>query len=295
MKILVAVDGSTYSAAAAKFVRGLPTPEPAEVRLVTVINPPDVALSTSTEMWYPQYIEHQQEYAEETLQAVAETFRDSEVSVDRRIAQGHIGHAIVDEAQQMGADLVVVGAKGHTAIGRIVLGSVSDYVATHAACSVVVIRPRESGNDDVRHRVVIAYDGTPPSETAVQEFAALNWSDLEEVRVLTASPKLEVFREDILSSILEEAARRRTEARRTAEAGAATLADRGWKVSHDSIEVEHVGEGLLEAADAFGGDLIVVGDAQRGRLTRWLMGSTSRYVLRHAGQSVWIARHPREA
>ena len=291
MKVLIAVDGSTYAAAAAKFVRGLPVTTTLEVSLVTVINPPDVALSTSTEMWYPQYVEHQHEFAEEALTRIAEIFQDSDIPVDRKISQGHIGHAIIDHAERIQADMIVVGAKGHTAVGRILLGSVSDYVATHAACSVVVIRPREQDNDEIRHRVSIAFDGTPPSQTAMDEFASFDWSGLEQIQVIAASPKLEVFREDILSTIMEEGARRRTEARRTATAGAEQLQSHGWKVTPETIETEHIGEGILESADAFGSDLVVVGDAGRGTLTRLLLGSTSRYILRHAQQSVWIVRH----
>ncbi len=291
MKVLLAVDGSTHSAAAARFVRGLPAKTPLDVTLVTIINPPDVALSTSTEMWYPQYVEHQQEYAQEALARIAETFQDSDIQLEQQIAQGHIGHAIVDQAERVKADLVVVGAKGHTAIGRILLGSVSDYVATHAACSVAVVRPREENEDEVRHKVSIAYDGTPPAQSAMDEFAQFDWSGLEQIQVVTASPKLEVFREDILSSIMEEGARRRTEALRTAKAGAEKLRALGWNVTHESIEAEHIGEGILEATDNFGSDLIVVGDAGRGTLTRLLLGSTSRYVLRHAQQSVWVVRH----
>lgn len=295
MKVLIAVDGSNFSAAAAKFVRGLPAEKPIEATLVTVVNPPDVALSTSTEMWYPQYLEHQQQFAEEALEGIAQTFNDTDLLVDRKVVHGHIGHAIIDHSDQIGADLIVVGAKGHSAVGRILLGSVSDYVATHASCSVVVIRPREQHDDSIRHKVSIAFDGTPPAQSALDEFAQFDWSGLEQIQVVTASPKLEVFREDILSSIMEEGARRRTEALRTAKQGAEHLQARGWNVVHQSVEAEHIGEGILEAADTHGSDLIVVGDAGRGTITRLLLGSTSRYVLRHAEQSVWVVRHRKEA
>jgi len=294
MKVLIAVDGSEHSKAAAQFARDLPSPQPLEVTLLMVINPPDMALSSSAEMWYPQYVEHQQEYAEETLKQISDLFADSSVKSEAHITQGHIGNAVVDYAETMGAELVVVGAKGHSAIGRILLGSVSDYVATHAPVSVVVIRPRQGDATAHPRKVAIAYDGSKPSEVALDEFSKFDWSADEEVHVITASPKLEVFREDILSSVMEEGARRRSEALRVAKSGADRLAGHGWTVTPKMLEAEHIGEGILEAAGAVGSDLIVLGDARRGALTRLFLGSTSRYVLRHAEQSVWIARKPKE-
>jgi nucleotide-binding universal stress UspA family protein len=52
---------------------------------------------------------------------------------------GHPGGAIVAEAAARGADLVVVGSRGLTALERIVLGSVSTYVLHHAPCDVLVV------------------------------------------------------------------------------------------------------------------------------------------------------------
>ncbi len=49
---------------------------------------------------------------------------------------------ILDEANQWGADLIVLGSHGHRGITRFLLGSVSEAVATHARCSVDVIRKR---------------------------------------------------------------------------------------------------------------------------------------------------------
>ncbi len=49
-------------------------------------------------------------------------------------------HVIVDEANTWGADLIVVGAYGHGALERFVLGSVPQAVVHHAKCSVEIVR-----------------------------------------------------------------------------------------------------------------------------------------------------------
>ena len=54
------------------------------------------------------------------------------------LREGHPGKVLVDEAED--ADLLVVGSRGHGEVVGVLLGSVSEYCATHAACAVVVVR-----------------------------------------------------------------------------------------------------------------------------------------------------------
>jgi nucleotide-binding universal stress UspA family protein len=56
------------------------------------------------------------------------------------------------------------------------------------------------------------------------------------------------------------------------------------------IEHEHIGNGLVNFAKDNQCDLIVVGEKPQSTLGRALLGSVSRFVLRHAPCSVWIAR-----
>ena len=54
---------------------------------------------------------------------------------------GDAGEAIVEAAEAESADLIVVGTHERGAVGRLFLGSVSDYVVRHARCPVMVVRP----------------------------------------------------------------------------------------------------------------------------------------------------------
>jgi universal stress protein A len=58
------------------------------------------------------------------------------------------GHAIVDAATRVKADLIAMGTHGRTGLARLVLGSVAEYVVRHAPCPVVTIRaaPAESNS-----------------------------------------------------------------------------------------------------------------------------------------------------
>ncbi|TWT97468.1 universal stress protein [Neorhodopirellula pilleata] len=321
MKVLLAVDGSVHAAAATEFLSRFPLPRPISIEVMTVVNPPDVVVTAQSEMWYPQFIEHQEELAATTLERAKEllsrsseklnssvNLSDGDASISTHRTLGHIGHTIVDRAAEGGFDLIVVAAKGHSAFERVLLGSVSDYVATHAQCSVLVVRPPidpqteasdENAQSDITggelRTITVAVDQRDVSAIMVDHLCRYPFNQDQHFNVVTASVKLEVFREDILASTMEEAARRRTEAKQTAEAAADRLrhcdgAQCEHNVSSDSIEVEHVGEGLVQYAQLHDSDLVVLGDSQRGAISRFLLGSTSRYVLRHVNCSVLIVR-----
>jgi nucleotide-binding universal stress UspA family protein len=62
---------------------------------------------------------------------------DDVVRVRQRVLRGHPARALLDAAE--GADLLVVGCRGHGGFAGMLLGSVSQHVAAHAACPVVVV------------------------------------------------------------------------------------------------------------------------------------------------------------
>jgi nucleotide-binding universal stress UspA family protein len=62
------------------------------------------------------------------------------VAVSFLIWEGEPGESIVDAAIAERADLIVVGSHGRGAVGRFLIGSVSDHVVRHAPCPVLVVR-----------------------------------------------------------------------------------------------------------------------------------------------------------
>lgn len=68
--------------------------------------------------------------------------RDLGVRVTFLVWDGEPGPSIVAAAASEQADMVIVGSHGRGAVGRLVLGSVSDHVVRHAPCAVLVVRAR---------------------------------------------------------------------------------------------------------------------------------------------------------
>jgi nucleotide-binding universal stress UspA family protein len=70
--------------------------------------------------------------------AVKEALGDEATAVVRRVAEGHPVRVLLDAAA--GAEMLVVGSRGHGGFAGMLLGSVSEHVVAHAPCAVVVIR-----------------------------------------------------------------------------------------------------------------------------------------------------------
>ncbi len=62
------------------------------------------------------------------------------LAVKTHVEQGLAGRCLVDTADAVHASLLVVGARGHGEVTGLLIGSVSEYVATHAKCPVVIVR-----------------------------------------------------------------------------------------------------------------------------------------------------------
>jgi nucleotide-binding universal stress UspA family protein len=151
MKILLAVDGSPYSDEAVKEVARRPWPEHSKVRVISVVEPP---VPPPPEVWPigvdPEAIAGTDEWLRKRArEAVAEAARMLEEGVDktlqitREVLTGSPRQAILFESEAWLADLIVVGSHGYGFWERVVLGSVSQAVATHAQCSVEIVKRRK--------------------------------------------------------------------------------------------------------------------------------------------------------
>jgi nucleotide-binding universal stress UspA family protein len=146
MKILIAVDGSTYSDAAVEEVIRRPWPPHSEVKIITAVETPMI-VGIGLEPWPVNYYEELTKTAREAASTVVDkTIRklneasDKTLKISHEIISGPASQVIVDEAERWGADLIVMGSRGLGAWNRLLLGSVSSVVVHHAKCSVEIVR-----------------------------------------------------------------------------------------------------------------------------------------------------------
>ena len=148
MKVLLATDGSGCSVLAARSIAERPWPSGAEIRILSVVElglstfqaflePPFVD-SSAMEMLRADAMKHSQDAILAAEQIVTGTGLKASTTVSVLVESPK--QIILDEASHWNADLIVVGSHGRRGINRFLLGSVSEAVATHAECSVEVIR-----------------------------------------------------------------------------------------------------------------------------------------------------------
>jgi nucleotide-binding universal stress UspA family protein len=133
-RIACGVDGSDASAETAAFAARIAAATGAELRVLHVI---PVFRGHDTE-WTLGDDDPSPPELEPAIGAIAEVG----VSPIREMAMGRPEHALVKTSQRDGTDLLVVGHRGVSGVRRALLGSVSEYCAHHAPCSVLIARPR---------------------------------------------------------------------------------------------------------------------------------------------------------
>lgn len=151
MKILLAIDGSEQSEAGVDEVVNRHFPADTEVRVISVVEPPYYPTAypwNGDDMeFYDRLKTSAREMAEAvTVKAAAKIRADEEnrqLIITTDVISGSPKEVILEEAEKFGADLIVVGSHGHGMVERFLLGSVSNAVALHAACSVEIVRSRK--------------------------------------------------------------------------------------------------------------------------------------------------------
>jgi nucleotide-binding universal stress UspA family protein len=153
MKILLATDGSDCSKAAVNSVAERPWPEGSEVKIISAIEIPYVP---TTEAWvlpdryYDELEVAVKAQAETAIKDAVEQIksgRTAELKVIGEVRSGSAKDVILDEAEKWNADLIVLGSHGYSGLQRFLLGSVSQAVATHAHCSVEIVRGRTQSDN----------------------------------------------------------------------------------------------------------------------------------------------------
>lgn len=147
MKIILATDGSPFSVAMVKDFAHWTLPINTEVKIISVYEADrlmNVAPMGVLTEYYDDADINSLQFAEKSVAAAAEIIRNKnpELSVLTGAIEGVPKTVIVDEAEKFGADLIVLGSHGYGLVERLLLGSVSQWVALHAKCSVEIVRKK---------------------------------------------------------------------------------------------------------------------------------------------------------
>jgi nucleotide-binding universal stress UspA family protein len=141
--IVVGTDGSETAGTAVKEAIELAKVVGASVNVVCAFEPVSSERLREEARQVPadmQWMVNPREDVDATLRDAAERVEAAGLSANTYAREGDPADAILDVAEESGADLIVVGNKGMTGAKRFLLGSVPNKVSHHAPCSVLIIR-----------------------------------------------------------------------------------------------------------------------------------------------------------
>lgn len=142
-KILAATDGSPQAHQAVRLAVDLSSREGTELHLIHV---GELAAMYHPEMrGYAYRHEASEKEARRLLEGELERLRSTGVNVAQaHLRMGRADVEIIDLAEELGVDVIVIGSRGLGGIRRALVGSVSDSVMHHAHCPVLVVRKKEA-------------------------------------------------------------------------------------------------------------------------------------------------------
>jgi nucleotide-binding universal stress UspA family protein len=142
-RIVVGTDGSETAASAVRQAADLAKLSGAQLSIVSAYAPVSGRRVQGEKLDAPADVQYEigpREDVNLVLDAAAADARKEGVEVQTHPVEADPTDAILNVAEQTGADLIVVGNKGMTGARRYLLGSVPNNVSHHAPCSVMIVR-----------------------------------------------------------------------------------------------------------------------------------------------------------
>lgn len=308
MKILLAIDGSESADVAIEFLRKWPMPRDSELILMTVINKDALGDEKTYKfndrqrqmLLETEHMLHQD--AEEVL-AVAETrLASAGMTAEKVIAAGHPAFEIIQTADNLSADIVMMGTHGFGGVKRFLLGSTSDEVMHYAPCSVLIVRSPDAESDNPVEataetlqephplKILLAFDNSRSARKATRLCTKLSSVSHNEVIALSVLPLMHMFRQDVRQQLSWVWQERKKAAKKGLEWANKILTPVSSKVSTLLKESTDVSQEITDTAAAIKCDLIVIGNRGESKVKQFLMGSVTRRVVHHAPCSVLAVR-----
>lgn len=309
---LLAMDHSLYAKRAARFLEELQLPAASNLYVLNVIDPPQQSVPSgivSTPHWDKQLEllrSHMFKNARQFVKNVQNRFQGDTLKLHPVVSEGLAINEILLAIDQYKIDLAVVGHQGLTGIRRFLLGSVSEEVLNHASCSVLMVRtpPSWARSKQPRGmRVLVAADASFDSQAAL---AFLRWltfppgSSIEILHVLEplSDSRMQFESERIIPNLSKLLKMEKHIWKRRESEGGNLLKNLQHKLkvgdrTTKTIKVLSKGypaDVIIKEAKHIQADLIIIGSRGLRGINRFLLGSVSRKVVRHAPCSVLVVK-----
>lgn len=291
VKIVVGVDGSAASSAALRWALDEARLRGAQVEALHAFAYPEVSTtSQAMHLIETDFASFRAAGTEIVEKALGEAGMAAErVEVKRSVVEGPPAPALLDAAKE--ADLLVAGSRGHGGFAGLLLGSVSEQLAHHAPCPVVIVRQpgkEKSMTTSTSAPIVVGVDGSDHADRALVwalDEAELRAAKLHVVTAWHVPAMVYGGPGFVVSPSADDSFR--AAAKDVGEAAAEKARDAGVD-AETSVQQGQAADVLIEtAANA---DLLIVGSRGHGGFVGLLLGSVSSQCAHHAPCPLVIVR-----
>jgi nucleotide-binding universal stress UspA family protein len=289
MKLLIAVDSAISTDVLVGAIGVRPWPDGTTAHVLSVVADADVPEEVWREEGYVKRAVSREmdRRGEQITAASVERLREIGIPAEVVVARGDARFLVPFYARKWSSDLIFVRAHVRKNLEHWMLGSVARAVVTSAPCTVQIVRDAKEDRLhtlDSPRKVLLATDGSETSLQAARAVVGRPWPEGSEFRVISVEEPWAIK----LSRVRYE-----NEAQEAVSSAEQVLGSAGLKVT-GAVLSGKPNEAILEEAQKWPADLIIVGSHGRRGFKRFLLGSVSEAVAMNAHCSVVVVRGPRK-
>lgn len=240
-------------------------------------------------------------HAQELVTRVAAPLSTEGLEIHSLVQFGRPGPILLDTAERLGVELTVVSPYRSSRLAKFLLGSVTDMLLNEVPSSLLVVRTRPRRQLQADMTIVLAMDFSRDAQTAAKFLVKFSLTPQSRIILLHV--------EEAADTVLDRMSRLDTElppvierAKRERKRQTLLMLDRiGRQLQQRDLLVDKMLEEgnaavqILRMAERHRADLIVMGSKGLAGLERYVMGSVSRKVARHALCSVLVVKGAKRA
>ncbi|MEK6673543.1 MAG: universal stress protein [Nitrospirota bacterium] len=236
----------------------------------------------------PEQLEKRFELGKKICYQAKDTFSSEfKIDIESIVCEGEPPSVITDIARERQADLIAMGTHGRKGLKRLIMGSVTSHVIVNSPCDVLVVKRPCDECTGIYESILVPFDGSEFSKEALGRACQLSKVDGADITVVYVIPRYEemigFFRtESIKQSLFKEAKRIMDEAKKVASSYGASIAT--------TIQEGHAGDKIIETANSFKNDMIVLGTYGWKGVNKAIMGNTTERVIMNAHCPILVVR-----
>lgn len=207
---------------------------------------------------------------------------------------GQPADTIIQYAEDLNVDLIIMSSHGRSGLNRWVYGSVAERVLRQGPCATAIINAQAANKLPERRKILVPLDGSELAERALEpgiQLAKAMEADLHLLRVTTSAHQMleTSSMQEVFSEIEDKEVQEADDYLRAKYIDVADVD----VFSAVALAKTSVAETIIEHAAVQGIDMIVMSSHGRTGLQRWVYGSVAEKVLRSACCATMIIRGPK--